>query len=238
MDNIRFLIVTAGWNCEQYVERCLNSIKAQTYKNYKVLAIDDCSDDNTWHKITDNAVDGIMAMRHAEKRGGMFNYFLIPQAKENYDVICFVGLDDWLEPNALELTAEQYKQGKLHTYSAYKNTDGFVYTDLFYSEEIQKNRTYRSDKYRCTGFVSCTRELFMAVNLPEQCPVEETIYYNLEFSMQLLELAGSERIRVITEPIYNYNHNRPDNTANRFGRNPEVYKKIMSRPKRELYENT
>lgn len=238
MDEIRFLIVTAGWNCEQYVERCLNSIKTQTYKNYQVLAINDCSNDRTWGEILKAADDEWMGVNHKDRRGGMFNYVFVPRDIENYDVICFVGLDDWLEPNALELTAEQYKQGNLHTYSAYKNTDGFVYTDLFYSEEIKKNRSYRSDKYRCTGFVSCTRELFMAVNLPEQCPVEETIYYNLEFSMQLLELAGSERIGVITEPIYNYNHNRPDNTANRFGRNMDVYKKIMSRPKRELYENT
>lgn len=234
MGDKKFLIVTCGWRCGDFIARCFQSFKDQTYKNFTVVAIDDCSPDRTYAEMKIHMEPGWLCLRNSLPRGGSYNYMLAPKLIPEYDIVCFVGLDDFIQPNAMELILKEYQAGKIHTYSAYKNNEGFIYTDLFYSDEIHAQRNYRSDKYRCTGLVSCTKELFEAVVLPEQCEVEKNIYYNLEFSMQLLELTGKDRIGVITEPIYNYNNTRPENTNTRFGRNLAVYNKIMSRPKREL----
>lgn len=232
---VKFLIVTAGWNCGPFVGRCFQSFKNQTYQNFNVVAIDDSSLDDTFKQMGDHMGWGFVCHRNPKSKGGGYNYMNAPEIHAgDYDIICFVGLDDWLEPNALELTLKQHEAGKIHTYSAYKDSDNFIYTDLFYSDEIHAARNYRSDKYRCTGLVSCTKELFEAVKIPDQCEDEKNIYYNLELSMQLLELTGKDRLGVITEPVYNYNNSRKDNTRIRFGRNLAVYNKIMSRPKREL----
>lgn len=240
MDDIKILVVTAGWNCEQYVKRCFDSIKNQTYQNFNVVAIDDYSLDDTFVEICLNMNDKFKPLHSNQNFGGYISYdAAIEYGKKhfNFDIIVFVGLDDFIYPTALEKIVAEYKANPelLHTYSAYVNNDGFIYKDLFYSEEIIKNRDYRKDKYRCTGCVSIRKELYFSLPFIEQCEIEKNIYYNVETSMSFLEMAGDARIKVIEEPIYHYNNSRLDNTANRFGRDLEVYKQIMNRPKRELF---
>lgn len=239
MDDIKILVVTAGWNCEKYVKRCFDSIKNQTYQNFNVVAIDDCSSDNTFYEMVSNISENFKVRKSVQNYGGYISYdAAIELAKKNYefDIIVFVGLDDFIYPTALEKIADEYKANPklLHTYSAYINNDGFIYKDLFYSKEIVKNRDYRKDKYRCTGCVSIRKQLYYSLPLLEQNEIEKNIYYNLETSMSFLEMAGDARIKVIEAPIYFYNNSRTDNISNRFGRDLEVYQEIMNRPKREL----
>lgn len=47
MKNHKFLIVVSGWNCQDLVRNCLQSIDDQTYKNYDVVIVNDASIDNT-----------------------------------------------------------------------------------------------------------------------------------------------------------------------------------------------
>ncbi len=46
-------IVVPTYNCEKYILETLKSIKSQTYRNFEVLIIDDCSTDNTYNTIKD-----------------------------------------------------------------------------------------------------------------------------------------------------------------------------------------
>lgn len=40
-------IITPVYNCEEYIERTLNSVISQTYKNWEMILVDDCSPDNS-----------------------------------------------------------------------------------------------------------------------------------------------------------------------------------------------
>ena len=46
-------IISCFWNPGEYIKNCINSIKNQTYNNFKVFLIDDMSTDNTVQIITD-----------------------------------------------------------------------------------------------------------------------------------------------------------------------------------------
>lgn len=40
-------IVTPSWNSEKYIEQTIRSVQAQTYENWEMIIVDDCSSDST-----------------------------------------------------------------------------------------------------------------------------------------------------------------------------------------------
>lgn len=50
-------IIIPVYNAENYIIRCLDSIRNQTYKNYEVIIIDDESKDNSWNLLSEYAAD-------------------------------------------------------------------------------------------------------------------------------------------------------------------------------------
>ncbi len=40
-------IIMPNYNCEKFIEETLNSVLAQTYRNWEILIVDDCSTDNS-----------------------------------------------------------------------------------------------------------------------------------------------------------------------------------------------
>ena len=44
-------IVTPAYNCEKYLEEAVNSVLAQSFEDWELLIIDDCSKDATWLRM-------------------------------------------------------------------------------------------------------------------------------------------------------------------------------------------
>ena len=47
----RFSIIITAYNIEKYIEKSIESVKNQTFQNYELIVIDDCSTDRTLEKI-------------------------------------------------------------------------------------------------------------------------------------------------------------------------------------------
>ena len=43
----KFSIIIPVYNCERYIEKCLNSVFNQSFSNYEVIVINDGSTDNS-----------------------------------------------------------------------------------------------------------------------------------------------------------------------------------------------
>lgn len=100
MDKLVSVIIPA-YNIEEYLPRCLDSILAQTYKNLKVLVVNDGSGDDTG-AVADAyaAKDSRVKVIHKEN-GGVTSARLrgVSEAKGEY--IVFVDGDDYVEPEML-----------------------------------------------------------------------------------------------------------------------------------------
>lgn len=93
-------IIVATWNAARTLERCLNSIIRQSFKDWELLIADGGSTDGTVELIRGNSQH--IAWWVSEKDSGIYDAWnkAIPQATGEY--VCFLGADDaWIDNDAL-----------------------------------------------------------------------------------------------------------------------------------------
>lgn len=103
VSNMRFSVIVPLYNKAPYVRHALESIAAQTFRDYEVIVVNDGSSDNSpeivkafverlddrW-TILSQANSGVAAARN----NGV--------AKSRGEYVCFLDADDWWEPTFLE----------------------------------------------------------------------------------------------------------------------------------------
>lgn len=247
---MKFLIVASGYNCDQFVSKCIASVLAQTYHNYDAVFISDGSTDNTSNMVS-VACFNERNKNYTRKILGEHFQDNVGAAKRRYDaikkyaedeetIVVLLGLDDELKPNALMKIKEQYENGKWMTYGNWINQRGTMLPDGFldFPEEIHANRDYRKVKYRSTAPNTFKRFLFDRI--PESDFqidgkwIDSTTESELMFSC--LEMCGKQRIGIIYDAIYFYRENLPGGTLKRLGADYKykIYNQIINRPKKPL----
>lgn len=120
-------IIMPSYNTERYIADSINSVLAQTYENWELIIVDDCSTDDT-EQILGSYTDPRIRFLQNEKNSGAAvsrNYGL-REAKGRW--IAFLDSDDTWHPEKLE------KQVRFMEETGYK----FTYTDY----QIQLNGTW------------------------------------------------------------------------------------------------
>ncbi len=96
-------IIIPVFNAEVYIEKCLNSLCAQTYANIEILCTDDCSTDNSVkiiQKLQEN--DPRIKLFHHEKNQGPATARNTGLDGASGEYIMFCDNDDTYEPNMCE----------------------------------------------------------------------------------------------------------------------------------------
>ena len=95
-------IVVPCYNVEKYVEKCINSLLEQTYKNIKIIAVNDGSTDNTINIL--NAYKKFIQIIDKQNGGpaSARNAALEHISCTKNDFICFVDSDDWVEKDYIK----------------------------------------------------------------------------------------------------------------------------------------
>jgi len=105
MNNIEITVVICLYNAEKYIEETLESLLKQSYKEFKLLIIDDCATDDSLKVaekyLQENSSVAYEIVRFEENKGTAFgrNYAL------NYvqtPLMLFFDADDIAKPNLLE----------------------------------------------------------------------------------------------------------------------------------------
>ena len=103
MKNNFISIIIPCHNVEKTLGRCVDSILNQTFKNFEIILVDDCSSDNTWEVINKYAekYSNISGYKNDTNKGaGYCRNFGLKQAKYKY--ISFIDSDDYVENNFYE----------------------------------------------------------------------------------------------------------------------------------------
>ena len=129
-------IIIPMYNVEKYVGECLDSILNQTFTDYEVIAVDDCSTDKTCEVVESYLprFNGKLQLIRSEKNSG--GHVGIPRNKGmRYsigDYLYFMDSDDIIFDNALEIlhsTAEKFNADVVHSNKCFYAPDDTVTTD-------------------------------------------------------------------------------------------------------------
>uniref|UniRef100_UPI003F4BB128 glycosyltransferase family 2 protein n=1 Tax=Brachyspira catarrhinii TaxID=2528966 RepID=UPI003F4BB128 len=99
--NYYFSVIIPVYNTEKYLKRCINSIINQTFPDFEIIIIDDCSNGNC-KEITDSYKDERMIYIKHEKNRGTLSARKTGSINSNGKYITYIDPDDELELNALE----------------------------------------------------------------------------------------------------------------------------------------
>ena len=122
---IFFNIIIPLYNAEKWLSRCLKTVKAQDYENYRVVIVNDCSTDNS-KSVIENEIEGFDKFEYitTTENGGALNstFTAIDHINpDDEDVILVLDGDDWFaKKNVLSTLNNVYTNNDcLMTYGSY-----------------------------------------------------------------------------------------------------------------------
>ena len=199
-------IIIPCYNTEKYLDDCLNSILNQTYKNYELIFVDDCSTDNTYKIIKgyEKKYDFIRAFQNPVNSGaGASRNLGISKAK--YDIISFIDSDDTIEDNFYEELMKTMK----------KNSADVAVCDIY----IKYDKTFdisSSDARNCSCVGQVTKENLINNGLaasPCNKLIKKELLINNPFPEGIMNedvpsiigvIIDSKKVSYTTKTYYNY----------------------------------
>lgn len=206
MEKVRFTVAISAYNIENYVKRAIDSVLNQTFKNYELLVIDDCSTDSTMEVIKQIVGQEAKILQTKKNSGtaAASRNIAIENAKGEY--LLFLDGDDELYNNeTLKEIDEHIKENKYDIiYLGYENVG---HTENYYRISNKENST-REARLICDESFSVSSKVWNVEFLRNNnIRFKEGMYYEDE----LFSIKSNILSKVTTYgefPIFKYHRNR------------------------------
>ena len=211
-----FNIVVPVFNAEKYIEKCLSSIIKQTYKNYQVQIVDDCSTDSTYENASSIIANhkNFSIFRNSSRLGSLKNIFellnkKIKEPSKTIDIL--IDGDDYLySGDVLNILKEKYLETDcLITYGSHLSSKGVQ--GKKYPSFIRRFNLFRKYFWYASHLKTFRHDLWLSIN-PNDFLDRNGEYFSvasdLAIMFPMLEMAGN-RQEFINEVLYVYNDQNP-----------------------------
>lgn len=214
-----FKIITPVYNSQDWIGKCIKSVKEQEYSNFEHIIVDDCSTDNTVEEaIKEVSGDSRYKIVRKEHRMGVMHSHVAGTellGKDSDEEVVFVHLDgdDWLaNKNVLKRVNEIYEEKECWlTYGNYETTDGSTSvckkidnpmprTEILNGWPFSHLRTFKKflwDKIKTYSLLDSNERMFTSA-----CDVAIMI--------PMIEMAG-RKAHFVEDILYVYNRENPLN---------------------------
>mgnify|MGYP003626359074 CR=1 FL=1 len=220
MEN-HFKIVVPLYNVEKWIKVCIRSVKAQSYKNFECILMDDISTDKTVEIIEEEIRNDsrFRLIKNTEKAYALKNIYdgisLMNPSKE--DIIITLDGDDWLSnPKVLSTLNQTYNStGCWITYGSYAeyptSVRGKFARQIPTTLIVQKQ--LRRQPWMSSHLRTFKHKLWNKIKKEDLLDSEGNFYkmtWDLAFMFPMLEMAG-EKSEYIKDILYIYNVSNPLN---------------------------
>ena len=171
---MRFSIVIPNYNSEKWIEKCLNSVLEQTFKDYEIILVDDKSTDRSdaiaYNLIKNNNKCKIIWNRTKRLNGGSRNAG-IAEAEGDY-IIC-IDCDDWLIDDRVLEDIDKKLNGEDIMYLGFKIIGGQYKEEIILHFNDKKEEFH--NPYAAPWLKVVKRELYLKHPFPEGTLYEDRI---------------------------------------------------------------
>lgn len=251
---MKFSVIIPVHNAGKTIQRCIDSLAANRFQDYEIIAVEDGSSDDSWQVLCRLAEEYPQLRIYKNERNRGVSYTRnqgLERAAGEY--ICFTDSDDWVEPDYLQAFSDAL------AFSADSlPVCGFVNHDEKYSG--------RCDEYRWTGFegmksVALKKELenlyshtllqqlwnkafsgkvikTAGIRFDESISIGE----DFRFILNYLETTGCSELVLINNPLYHYMRDQAGSLMYQVGIDPveerllnmEKFYKLLGFSKQEI----
>jgi len=199
---LKFSILIAHYNNYHYFTECYESILKQTYQNYEIVLVDDCSSDDSYQKIIELTKDNpkVKVYRNEENSGvGLTKKRCVDLALG--EICGFVDPDDTLAENALQIIIENYTKNIIAVYSQFYECDANLKPiKIFPHSRAIKNgdKMFFNVFFEATHFFTFKKEAYnktSGINDKLTSAVDQDLY------LKLYEIGDFKFVKV---PLYYY----------------------------------
>lgn len=107
MKDYKVSIIVPVYKAEQYLKKCVDSLRNQTYRNLEILLVDDGSPDGSGRLCDSFAGEDSRIRAIHKENGGLISAWKRGVAESSGEYLCFVDSDDWVDRNMIEEMAAQ-----------------------------------------------------------------------------------------------------------------------------------
>ena len=205
-------VIIPLYNAEKYIGECLDSILAQTFQDFEVIVVDDCSTDSSCAIVESYAVkfDGRLRLLHMKKKSGGGGS--LPRNKgmdfSRGKYLYFMDADDTITPTAFEelyTLAEKFQADVIHCEKFYKIPD-----NIWHDKNLRAQ--LKADNHFTQGRLNVTEPTVLSEDLAERVEIfaARKLIWNywaqlirhdfiLENSIRLQDAAAQDMIFTICE---------------------------------------
>lgn len=190
MNNELVSIIMPSYNTAQYISDSINSVLSQTYDNWELIIVDDCSTDKSIDVIKSFQDSRIVLLQNEKNSGAAISRnYALREAKGKW--IAFLDSDDTWAPNKLEKQIQFMLDNHYSfTYTDYQiNLNGVLQPYVYTAPNVVTKRRMYDYCYFSTITVMYDREKIGLIQIPN-------LRKNNDYAMWLKAIEKSNAYRL------------------------------------------
>lgn len=205
-------IIVPVYNCEKFLDRCINSLCDQSYKDYEIILVNDGSKDNSLQKCKNFALKNDKIKVFDKQNGGVSSARNYGLDNANGEYVCFIDADDFVDKDYLTKLISKTKEKTDMIFCGYNIYNNERRTSFFAIEKSMKllnnDRNielfyYGKDQLHGSVCRVLFRKAFVgSVRFDEKINYCEDLYFITTL------LLKKPKIEVVNEYLYYYCENR------------------------------
>ena len=197
-------VIIPAYNAEKFIERCLSSVKRQTYKNIEFIVVDDGSTDGTKNLCEKFISEDSRFKYYYKKNGGVSSSRNFGIERSLGEYIAFIDSDDYIDDNHIESLVSNIDGYGLSVCAVVKEDKNSAIISRQPDKEKKftaKQAVYDMLRYSCVGRYSVNKLFLRSVIMK----------HNIRFDTGL---AISEDTKFCFDYISNINNDSKSRTPN------------------------